>query len=66
MKRSSVKSINLLLAAVLLAVSHAPLAAADEGMWTFDNPPLKLWKERYGFEPGAAWLAITAFENSSE
>jgi hypothetical protein len=20
-------------------------------MWTFDNPPRKLWKERYNFEP---------------
>jgi hypothetical protein len=44
------------LAAALLAVSLAPRARADEGMWTFDNPPLRLWKERYGFEPGAAWL----------
>jgi len=29
---------------------------ADEGMWTFDNPPLKQWKERYNFEPSQAWL----------
>src|SRR4051794_13275836 len=29
---------------------------ADEGMWTFDNPPLKQWKERYNFEPPAGWL----------
>jgi hypothetical protein len=45
-----------LLTAALLAASLAPRVKADEGMWTFDNPPLKLWKERYGFEPGAAWL----------
>jgi len=25
-------------------------------MWTFDNPPLKLLKERYGFEPTREWL----------
>ena len=25
-------------------------------MWTFDNPPLKQWKERYNFEPPAGWL----------
>jgi hypothetical protein len=31
-------------------------AAADEGMWTFDNPPLKLLQERYGFTPTQAWL----------
>jgi peptidase S46-like protein len=43
---------------VLVAAVFAPSAAplADEGMWTFDNPPLKQWKERYGFEPTSAWL----------
>lgn len=39
-------SINLLVSFVL----------ADEGMWTFDNPPLKQWKERYNFEPSKEWL----------
>ncbi len=29
---------------------------ADEGMWTFDNPPLHQWKERYNFEPSKEWL----------
>jgi hypothetical protein len=29
---------------------------ADEGMWTFDNPPVKLLKERYSFEPTRDWL----------
>src|ERR1017187_4658250 len=29
---------------------------SDEGMWTFDNPPLKLLQERYHFTPTAAWL----------
>jgi hypothetical protein len=33
----------------------APMRA-DEGMWTFDNPPLKQWKERYNFEPSREWL----------
>jgi hypothetical protein len=49
------KIVSLLLTIVLLA-SIFPLALADEGMWTFDNPPRKLWKERYGFEPTDAWL----------
>jgi len=31
-------------------------AAAEEGMWTFDNPPRALLQERYGFSPDAAWL----------
>ncbi len=33
-----------------------PVVRADEGMWTFDNPPLRQWKERYNFEPTAEWL----------
>ena len=34
----------------------ASMIFADEGMWTFDNPPLKQWKERYNFEPSKEWL----------
>src|SRR5215218_8816697 len=56
LKKSWLRATNILLTAALLAVSLAPRARADEGMWTFDNPPLKLWKERYGFEPTPAWL----------
>jgi hypothetical protein len=33
-----------------------PSRYADEGMWTFDNPPLKFWREKYGFEPTKDWL----------
>jgi len=29
---------------------------ADEGMWTFDNLPLKLLKEKYSFTPTNEWL----------
>src|SRR5438270_8718946 len=29
---------------------------ADEGMWLFNNPPLKQLKEKYHFEPTAQWL----------
>ena len=32
------------------------ISQADEGMWTFDNPPLKQLKERYGFTPTKEWL----------
>ncbi|MCJ7503354.1 MAG: S46 family peptidase, partial [Acidobacteriia bacterium] len=31
-------------------------ARAEEGMWTFDNPPLKLLQQRYGFTPTREWL----------
>ncbi len=43
----------LILASFLISV---PLLRADEGMWTFDNPPLQQWKERYNFEPTKEWL----------
>ncbi|MDQ3805186.1 MAG: S46 family peptidase, partial [Acidobacteriota bacterium] len=46
---------RILTLALVFASLSSP-ARADEGMWTFDNPPLKIWKERYGFEPPAAWL----------
>ena len=29
---------------------------ADEGMWTFDNPPTKELKKRYGFTSTPEWL----------
>ena len=32
------------------------LSARDEGMWTFDNLPLKLLKDKYGFTPTTEWL----------
>src|SRR5712671_7944344 len=31
-------------------------AAADEGMWLFNAPPLKQLKEKYNFEPSPQWL----------
>jgi outer membrane protein assembly factor BamB/uncharacterized protein YeaO (DUF488 family) len=40
---------------VLLVVAGMN-SGADEGMWTFDNPPRAIWKERYRFEPSDAWL----------
>src|SRR4029077_8509959 len=32
------------------------LLPADEGMWLFSNPPRKLLKEKYGFDPTDQWL----------
>ena len=46
---------SLLLLAVVFLTTARPLFA-DEGMWTFDNPPLKEWKDKYTFEPSEAWL----------
>ena len=43
-------------ATLLAAALLCPGIYADEGMWTFDNPPLKQLKEKYGFTPTQAWL----------
>src|ERR1700756_3268637 len=42
------------LAAALLAA--APVIRAEEGMWTFDNPPLKELAAKYNFHPTQEWL----------
>lgn len=49
------KSIKLffILAVFAMALSSA---IGEEGMWTFDNPPVKQMKEKYGFAPGQKWL----------
>jgi hypothetical protein len=44
------------LSAVALLVATHPALHAEEGMWTFDNPPVKLLKEKYGFTPTPEWL----------
>lgn len=43
----------LAFAATTLVLSPA---FADEGMWLFNNPPLKQLKEKYKFEPTPQWL----------
>jgi Peptidase S46 len=47
--------------AALLAFATFPAFAAsgagdDEGMWTFDNPPIQLIQQRYGFTLTQQWL----------
>ncbi|MGA2041253.1 MAG: S46 family peptidase [Bryobacteraceae bacterium] len=34
----------------------APSLRGDEGMWTFDNPPLRQLQEKYHFTPTQQWL----------
>lgn len=48
---------RLLNRAILVALAILPaVASADEGMWTFDNPPSALLQERYGFAVTPQWL----------
>ena len=47
--------ISFRLVFVMLVATTIP-TLADEGMWLFNNPPLKQLKERYQFEPTPQWL----------
>lgn len=40
----------------LFAMTSTALLHSDEGMWLYNNPPLKVLKERYNFEPTQEWL----------
>src|SRR5581483_9074823 len=46
---------NRALPASLLLLT-AVAAYAEEGMWTFDNPPLQQLQEKYHFTPTQEWL----------
>jgi hypothetical protein len=45
-----------LAASCLLWLFLITVVHADEGLWTFDNPPSKRLQERYGFTPSQEWL----------
>jgi hypothetical protein len=42
--------------AVGMAFAFSAAVQGDEGMWLFNNPPKKILKEKYGFEPDQAWF----------
>jgi hypothetical protein len=48
--------ITRLVAATLGLMLMTSPTFGDEGMWLFNAPPLKILKERYGFEPTPTWL----------
>ncbi|MBB3173576.1 hypothetical protein FHR90_001399 [Endobacter medicaginis] len=47
--------VPLLAATALSAVSAVP-ALGEEGMWTMDHLPLSQLRDKYHFEPSAAWI----------
>ncbi len=42
--------------AAALTVAATPQLRGDEGMWTFDNLPVNLLKQRYDFTPKQDWI----------
>jgi hypothetical protein len=55
-RRRPGSTLGLLILFLLASLTADRLSAADEGMWTFDNPPLKRLQEKYGFTPTREWL----------
>lgn len=52
MKTRSVRGVL----AVFTLLGAVSIVLASEGMWLFNNPPLKRIKQQFGFEPDAKWL----------
>jgi hypothetical protein len=48
--------LGALCAAFSVFILLAPASKADEGMWLFNSPPVKVLQEKYHFQPTAAWL----------
>ena len=48
-------------AALLASALLCPAITADEGMWTFDNPPIKQLQQKYNFTPTQQWLDHCGF-----
>jgi len=41
---------------LVAAIAFASAASADEGMWTFEQPPTRLVESKHGFRLTPAWL----------
>ncbi|HEX4047427.1 MAG TPA: S46 family peptidase, partial [Elusimicrobiota bacterium] len=52
-RKTKTARVAVMAAALTMAAPHL---RADEGMWTFDNLPVKLLKEHYGFTPTPQWI----------
>ncbi|MCK4431639.1 MAG: S46 family peptidase, partial [Candidatus Aminicenantes bacterium] len=55
-KKSLFCGLVVTLGLLLVHVLSGSSSFGDEGMWTFDNPPIKQLKERYSFTPTQEWL----------
>ncbi len=52
------RSLSIIFVSTLLlfGLGDFSYSSLDEGMWTFDNPPSKILKAKYGFVPSKEWL----------
>ena len=56
MSKNAIKNTLAICGFLVVSAMLPPAATADEGMWTFDNPPLKQLKDAYNFTPTQQWL----------
>ncbi len=54
--QTSLRTAAALSGCAVICLLAGSAARADEGMWTFDNLPLKLLQEKYHFTPTREWL----------
>src|ERR1700722_12370368 len=55
--KSTESGLRIMLAVAICGTfGAASVALADEGMWTFDNPPSKLIQDKYKFTLTKEWL----------
>jgi Peptidase S46 len=52
----NVRALRFVFLIPVLLLATTAIASAEEGMWTFDNPPLKELAEKYNFHPTQDWL----------
>src|SRR5580704_6169724 len=52
----NVRALRYVFLIPVLLFARAAIASAEEGMWTFDNPPLKELADKYNFHPTQEWL----------
>jgi len=54
--RSPLGALALHTVVLITLLVEPAFVSADEGMWTFDNPPIQQLQARYGFTPTGKWL----------
>lgn len=54
---TTLRAVGLWMAVILLLAARPTSSQGDEGMWLFNDPPRKLLKTKYDFDPTDAWLA---------
>lgn len=55
-RRLAVPVLKLLLVTLACLALGRPSVRADEGMWLYNQPPIELLRQKYGFVPTQAWL----------